>query len=404
MKYVVVATVALLLGLFAVTNTEILTQTFSPEETLVAKISLTGKDGKISKDGNQEETAQAVKNKSILKTDFCLFSSPISTIETIGPIIINEVAWMGDLEDFSNEWIEIKNISNTSLNISGWQLIDKDEQIKIYFPDYEIDAQEFYLLKRGKDYVGNLRNSDEGIRLFNDKCYLVDEVFANPDWPAGDNKNKFTMERNGRDFSWYTSSIQGGTPNKENSPRPVGSISPINPTNQTSTLTSAPITETETNLINPTSSINPIRPIRILISEIMVGIEGNADYEFIELYNPSSETVDLSGWAIKKRSSSGNEYPLVAASRLEGKIISPNSYFLIIRGGSGIENADLEWPSSSSYALAYTNNALYLYKASGEVEDSVSWTEIPKGSSFERVSWDENLFKIQPHPNPRGSK
>ena len=47
--------------------------------------------------------------------------------------IINEIAWMGTTENANNEWIELKNISNSDINLNGWQLIDQSEKIKITF-------------------------------------------------------------------------------------------------------------------------------------------------------------------------------------------------------------------------------------------------------------------------------
>ncbi|MGB9598875.1 MAG: lamin tail domain-containing protein [Minisyncoccales bacterium] len=46
-------------------------------------------------------------------------------------VIFNEICWMGDKDSSSNEWIELKNISGKDLDLTGWQLKNKDEKIKI---------------------------------------------------------------------------------------------------------------------------------------------------------------------------------------------------------------------------------------------------------------------------------
>jgi len=46
-------------------------------------------------------------------------------------IIINEVAWMGTSASANDEWIELKNISGGEIDLTGWQLIDLKEDIKI---------------------------------------------------------------------------------------------------------------------------------------------------------------------------------------------------------------------------------------------------------------------------------
>ena len=36
-------------------------------------------------------------------------------------------------------------------------------------------------------------------------------------------------------------------------------------------------------------------PVQILISEVLTGVEGNNQADYIELYNPGTETADLNG-------------------------------------------------------------------------------------------------------------
>src|SRR3989304_2159385 len=156
--------------------------------------------------------------------------------------------------------------------------------------------------------------------------------------------------------------------------------------------------------------IQPVAPVvqpsianHILVSEIMVGIDGNANYEFIEIFNPTANPIDLTGWSIKKKSSTNSESTFVSSSRLEGKIILSNKYFLLANEGGydGSIVPDVFWPKS--YTLAYSNNAIIIYNANSELIEEVSWTEIPKGQSIERESFSGNQFKIQPAPNPQNS-
>lgn len=202
MKYALVALAALLLGLFAAQNVEVFTETFSPKETLVAQISLTGVENKIA----EKENSPPV--------EFCSFGGSAASSARLAPLVFSEIAWMGDAESSNNEWIELKNVSDEARNISGWQILDKDKQIKIVLSG-EIGSGEFLPLRRGEDYEGNLRNSDEGLRLFDKECNLIDEVNALPAWPAGDNKNKIPMKR-AADLWWYT---PGGEISEVESPK-----------------------------------------------------------------------------------------------------------------------------------------------------------------------------------------
>ncbi|MEK7635671.1 MAG: lamin tail domain-containing protein [Patescibacteria group bacterium] len=141
----------------------------------------------------------------------------------------------------------------------------------------------------------------------------------------------------------------------------------------------------------------------ILISEIMAGADGNSSYEFIELFNSTASSVDLTGWSIKKKSSSGSESTLVSSSRFENKIIPPNKYFLLANEGGydGQISADVFWPKS--YTLAYASNAIIIYNSNNELVEEVSWTEISKGQSIEREYFNNNQFKTQSNPNPQNS-
>ncbi len=354
-------------------------------------------------------------------------SCPFATTEspTRGAIFFSEIAWMGNETSAQNEWIELANTSDSPVPINGWSVVDEGEQISFVFPhNATIPANSFILLERKEEAVpqlradaifsGGLRNSNEGVRLFDNDCNLVDQVLAHSTWPAGDNARKQTMERNFIDFSWYTSATTGGTPRAKNSSPPAPqTVSATPPTTQSEPEIVAPApasTTLEQQLVVPTGEQEPTIPIqqqsceqKVLISEIMAGSESSSLDEFLELYNPTSCVINLSGWTVKKRTSTGNESMLVAMSRLEGKSIPAESYFLLANEGgyTSAVQPDVWWPKS--YTLAYANNAIVIYNADGAKIDEVSWTEIPKGQSWARISWNSNQFSIQ-NPNPQNSR
>ncbi|MDO8557486.1 MAG: lamin tail domain-containing protein [Candidatus Jorgensenbacteria bacterium] len=331
------------------------------------------------------------------------------------PVIINEVAWMGDAVSAQREWIELKNISSAVIPIGGWQLFDKSRTIKtVIRNDAVLSAGgTFVLARQGKDknwtdgadaaFSGTINNSDEELTLFDAGCRPIDKVSALPAWPAGNNETKATMER-ATDFSWYTSSIPGGTPKIQNSPRTIVTAETSVAEEPESGGASQQLQQTPEAPPPQSPSETPQQPARVLISEVMAGMEGNADFDFIELYNAGDTQADLTGWTIKKKSSSGSESSFVAISRLEGKSIQPKKFFLLGNetGYTGEPILDVVWPHS--YSLAYTNNAVVIYNASGEKTDEASWTEILKGQSYERAAWTSNEFTIRPSPSPQNSQ
>ena len=172
---------------------------------------------------------------------------------TYSPVIINEVAWMGTTSS-TDEWIELKNVTTSTVSLNEWQLIGTNTEtnkikIKIFFAERDTIAS-FYLLERDilsrsdddpvpgitadKNFVGSINNEKFVLRLFNSECQLIDEVAANPNWPAGNKDKRRTMERDQDLAGWHTYCGDGengimGTPRKENSqpplPQPILEIS-----------------------------------------------------------------------------------------------------------------------------------------------------------------------------------
>ena len=413
-----------------------------PQNTAVAseKFTESAKTRKTAVTANPIKKTETNQKKQVVVTEIEEQESPVIKMQTPAPaqnepvfcletdaepahnpIIINEIAWMGDTTSAQHEWIELKNISLAVIPIGNWQLFDKSRMIKAIVQKSTVlsAGSMFVLARQSKDknwmedadlsFSGTINNNDEELTLFDAECRLIDKVSTVTAWPAGDNETKKTMER-GADLTWHTSEITDGTPRAGNSiPQPETieepEISYTPPASGNASPPPPPPSVPPAQDATTTSpSENPQQPARVLISEVVAGIEGNADFDFVELYNTGDLPADLTGWTIKKRSSSGSESSLVAASRLEGKSIQPKKFFLLSNetGYTGGTAPDVPWPHS--YSLAYTNNAVVVYNASGEKIDEVSWTEIPKGQSWARQGWDSNIFAISETPTPQNSQ
>lgn len=329
-------------------------------------------------------------------------------------VLMSEVAWMGTEEGAQYEWIEIANTGSMPVNIGGWSLVDKDEQIQFVFPkSASIPAGGFMLLARNADrvgnvkadyrYGGNLKNEDEGVRLFNAGCEVIDEARAVPKWPAGESVERRTMERNFATKDWYASSKIGGTPRAQNSTPPAADPGwsdildyPATSTALTSTAADRLDTSDRSDMSNRSDAGQGV----VMISEVMAGKDGAANWDFVELHNAGSGAVNLTGWSVKKKSSTGSESALVTASRFEGKTIPAGRYILLAHPDyAGAPLADVVWPKS--YTLAYVNNAVVIYNANGEKVSEVSWTEIPKGQSYAENSPAGGGTWVTGVPTPR---
>ncbi|MBI2035679.1 MAG: lamin tail domain-containing protein [Candidatus Liptonbacteria bacterium] len=347
------------------------------------------------------------------RTSTCSYGVP-GTPSRAG-IIINEVAWMGTTNSANDEWIELKNISGTPVDASGWQVIDKEEQIHITIDSgTKLEAGKFLLLERADDdtvpgiaadfiYSGALANTGEGLRLFDNKCGLMDEVIAASSWPAGNNSTKNTMERI-YGFGWQSSSVTNGTPKAENSTYPSGgsgggaSASPPPSSTQADDNTANASSATDTSNMSDTTNMTTNH---IVISEIQAGATNASDYEFIELYNPTETAVDLTGWELRKKTSSGSESNLVDDGVFAGTIL-PKRFFLIASPSyNGNVEPDLRY-SAQSASIAYTNNSILLYNgdhATAEVVDDITYGEIEAGKSLERKAFKNSSCVLPQNEN-----
>src|SRR3989338_968962 len=74
---------------------------------------------------------------------------------------------------------------------------------------------------------------------------------------------------------------------------------------------------------------NKVYP-KILISEAQIGGLTDSKQEFVELYNPNDQEVDLSSWYLQRKTKTGSDYVTFAPNTLfSGKRINSNGYFLI---------------------------------------------------------------------------
>lgn len=105
---------------------------------------------------------------------------------------------------------------------------------------------------------------------------------------------------------------------------------------------------------------------------------------FIELYNNGGSDVDLTGWYIQRKTATGSSFSsLVTSTQLNGKTIKGNGYFLISRGQ--LENSDIVIDN-----LTLTeSNTIRIRDSKGEDIDQITWTAIPDGKSYQRVSANE---------------
>jgi len=311
-------------------------------------------------------------------------------------IIISEIAWAGTSANSSDEWIELYNPGQVSIDLSGWRLVSSDGS-----PDIELKGSiapgEFYLLERSDDntvsniaaditYAGALGNSGETILLVGPSGKTIDTAnLSGSEWPAGDSSSRASMERVGivadSSSSWEThngSASNGQDANGDTirgSPKAVNSIWQANhtatptmtpsstnsPTSTKTTLTTETPTPSPTTTPSPTSIQNQY----VVINEISwSGTSASSSDEWIELYNYGSQPVDLSNWSI----SATDGTPSIT---LNGTISSGNFFLLERTDDNTISNITADQIYSGS--LGNSGEILFLRDANGNVIDTVNF-------------------------------
>lgn len=278
-----------------------------------------------------------------------LCERPVGVSAFRNKVIFGQIAWRGTSESANSEWFELKNISDQEINLVGWQIFDKNQQIKIIFVNqHRVLINKVFLLERTDDsslperkadliYKGALNNEDEVLQIFDNNCQLQDEASSDTQLPPP--------------------------------PAPIFNYG----------VPSAPSPE-------PTKT-------KILISEAQISPLGE---RFVELYNPNSQIVNLTGWYLQRKTQTGDSFnSFITSTNFEGKSIGPLSYFLI----SSSTQADI----FSSLTLTEANS-LRLKNPEQEIIDEVNWDNPSAGKSWGRqwstTSQSYNNFELQT-PTPR---
>jgi len=309
---------------------------------------------------------------SLIAIFLCIFYFYSRTdAATQNDVLINEIAWMGNTNSANNEWMELFNNTNNSIDLFGWMLKSIDEKIKINLAG-QIAAGGFYLLERTDDnsvagiiadliYKGALTNSGMDLKLYDNLGNLIDQANYLSGWPAGDNKTKQTMERI-ESLAWQTSKESNGTPKSKNSKSEIPNPKQIqNPNEQ-----KAEVLNPTPNAQNLTSKIT--YPEGVFINEILPAPEGaDETNEWIELYNNNSFDVDLSDWKIEDIEGTITTHIFLKNTKILG-----NGYSILKRPETKI-------------TLNNDQDGLNLMWPNGKIVNSILYEKALKNQSYNKI-------------------
>lgn len=129
---------------------------------------------------------------------------PLTQASSISEVVINEIAWMGTLDDSNDEWLELYNNTDQEIDLLNWYIEDDDSSK--YTLSGKIEAHGFFLIEDTEEAVNSLQsdaiinlslaNSGDKLVLKNNTGDTIDIVNnSGGEWFAGDNTEKMSMER-----------------------------------------------------------------------------------------------------------------------------------------------------------------------------------------------------------------
>ncbi|RKY61303.1 MAG: hypothetical protein DRP96_03595 [Candidatus Neomarinimicrobiota bacterium] len=270
-----------------------------------------------------------------------------------GKIVINEFTW--NSEYYDNEWIELYNASDETIDIAGWAFQNMLDPDILYIADTirtVLAPGEFWTvwlfadpLSRGKDWplhftpdwnaaidltdstkihVFNLWNSGSDLVLYDDAGRLVDEVNYMEEetfpyqlkWGVGLTCERIDPALDGNDpASWQASWYYGGTPNA------------------------------------PNGLERPVYP-KVVINEVMYN-SADGTTEWVELKNLDNVAVDISGWWLRR-----DNPTLPKVGFQDGSVLQPGDLFTVLIDSIGGE--DLGFVPNENYSdtsgIHYSNS------------------------------------------------
>ncbi len=274
-------------------------------------------------------------------------------------VILSEIQVSGDKA--ADEFVELYNTGSDLVNLSGYSLRRKSQgdatakgsSLKTFSSSDSIPAQGYFLWASSsgifKDHAdtttGGGLSENNSLGLFDKDGNLIEFLtwgnghslpFSPASFENPDKKESFTRDLDSLDW------------NKTQDISPTNSKGEIWKVDGPETPTTKPFTQ-------------------IVINEVFPNPDSKGDVgEFIELYNPLSETVDLSGWEIRDAATSG-KYVFTNRKKIEGK-----SYLVI---------------TDEDFTLSLNNSkeTVTLYDAEKRVVHTVSYDKTKEGVTLNLV-------------------
>ncbi|MFA5926982.1 MAG: lamin tail domain-containing protein [Patescibacteria group bacterium] len=280
-------------------------------------------------------------------------------------VVINEAYYNVDPMyglDPNDEWIELYNPSDNPIDLINWKISDNTTTRAIITQTALLLPKSFALVSRSKttwskwgikadevnsalvpielgSNIGNgLGNNGDKLVLSDSNGMIIDQV----SW--GNNKTVFDIKSVAKGHSIERKHLGSDSDNGEDF------IDRILPT-------------------PGTQYVPPTFPDGISITEILPEPANGSDNEFIEIFNESTSSVDLSNWIIQDRSNTSFSFPV-------GTALNSGAYHALYK-------------TQTKLSLNDNGDGIRLLDPNGQQKSSVSYEKSTKGKSYSLVddSW-----------------
>lgn len=299
-----------------------------------------------------------------------------SESEFVGKVFINEAmtsnksAVMDEYGNYS-DWIELYNLTDQPIDLSDWQLADDKSEKRYAFNNVILEPGFMVIYCSGtasneEDLHVNFKLNSQGetITISDPMGHVVDTIQV-PSIPTDQ-----SYSRSFADLSTW-SATQDITPGFENS--------------QTGAL------DYQKSLVTD--------EYPILISEIQPNNKmtlpdefGNFD-SWIELYNASDESIDISGFYL-----TDNKNDLAKWTFPQGTVISGREYMLVFAGGKLDENQSPIY-LHADFSLSSFEESVIISSRKGQIIDSVDYSQIDADFVYQRDP-QTSVWEVSSMPSP----
>ena len=206
-------------------------------------------------------------------------------------IVINELL-PNPMESDDFEWLELKNIGESSVDLAGWEIADASKSYLINSDDFQstiISAGGFFILDKEITGIALNNSGGETVSLYNQDDKLISQTSY--DETAQDDQS-WARNENGN-YSWTTSLTKGD----EN----IFSAPIVEQPNMGGVSNGGVASDQKLEAVKEKNKYSDYKG-KIIITEFLANPSGIDDNEWLEIYNTSTSAVDLTGWLLKDNS------------------------------------------------------------------------------------------------------